>query len=352
MAIATIPGGLYIPRITTRADTGIVYTGFVLDAAAERYANIFRIPKTGTVSHLHFRTNAVTTSTTLDIRLETVSAATGDPTGTLYAVNANGAQGTLAANTWYRVALTAAAAVTRGDLVALVVANSGTGNLSVAAVTSPITRTKFPYGDHFTASWTRNEQPMVCAVEYNDGSFATIPGLSGFSNLTTTTWNSGSTPDERGLKFRFPFPFRIAGVWAHLDSDNDCELRLYDSNGTTVLETVTIDAQQHYGVAGGLQNYLWPATRELLANTYYRVSVLPTTGSSVAMEHFDVFSAGIMDAHEGGQDFHLTTRTDAGAWTDVLTSRPFIGLYLDGFDAGGGTGGVRYHPGMGGGARG
>ena len=43
---------------------------------------------------------------------------------------------------------------------------------------------------------------------------------------------------------------------------------------------------------------------------------------------------------DGGPNFHYTSRTDAGAWTDVTTQRPWMGLELLQIDASsGGNGG-------------
>jgi hypothetical protein len=48
----------------------------------------------------------------------------------------------------------------------------------------------------------------------------------------------------------------------------------------------------------------------------------------------DVNAADLLDVLPGGSDMHLSMRTDAGAWTDVPTRRPFIFPVFDAVDTG------------------
>ena len=89
-------------------------TDFLLDAAGEIAGFVFRAPKAGEIDQIHFRTGTVTTGDDLDVRLETVDAANGDPTGTLADTNSNATQavGNGDDDTWFAVSLTASATVT------------------------------------------------------------------------------------------------------------------------------------------------------------------------------------------------------------------------------------------------
>lgn len=362
MALASLlgGGGLWIPRPSIGSQGAPSYQANLLDAAAERFSAIFKVPKTGNVSHLHFRTGVVTASTTLDVRLETVDGSTGDPSGTLFGTNTNGSQASLASSTWYRVALTAAAAVTRGDFVALTIANSGSGNLNIVSVNSNFVRAKFPYTDLFAGAgptWTKSDTAPCCALEYDDGSFAISPGVVPVSNLAGEMIESDTTPDEIALKFRLPGPVRVSGCWltANYGAAADFDLVLYDSDGTTALRTISLDATNKFGAASGLQTYDFGASQALLANTYYRLALKPSSAvNAVTIDVLTVNSAGLMDCFGGGQDFHYSVRTDAGAWSDTTTKRPFLGLIIDQIDDGTGSGssGVRFHPGMNGGING
>ena len=51
------------------------------------------------------------------------------------------------------------------------------------------------------------------------------------------------------------------------------------------------------------------------------------------------FHNNALDAIPGGKDMYLTTRADAGVWTDTNTSRMLIGPILNAFDDAVGAGG-------------
>ena len=93
MAFQTIPGGLAIPVPPNSGTSSTTFgTPMLLNAASEEAAGVLYAPKTGTISKIGFLTGTVTTGDTVDARMETVSAANGDPTGTLLGTNSNGSQ--------------------------------------------------------------------------------------------------------------------------------------------------------------------------------------------------------------------------------------------------------------------
>ena len=175
------------------------------------------------------------------------------------------------------------------------------------------------------------------ALKYNDGTYGFVPFTFPYVTFNQTTYNNGSTPDERGLIFQFPVAVRIAAAWTQFTptaTNGAFDIVLYDSDGTTALETISVDGNVHRGVGantGGL-TYVWfSQSRELLANTNYRLVVKPTTvNNSLNSCDWYMNTAGMLDALEGGQNWHETTRTDGGAWTQTTTRRPMIGLLLDG----------------------
>lgn len=350
MALQTIKGGIFLPSPPPDVDgTAPSLVSMLLDAAGEKAAFIVLAPKTGTISKVIFRTGTVTTSGDADVRLETVSAANGDPTGTLFGTDTNVTVTLNASATFFTATLTAGAAVTKGDLFAVVIANT-TGNYNI--VRSNNDELDFPYTDLFTTVWTKDDKQPVVAFEYSDASYEPIHGVLGVFSPVTTTFNSSSSPDERGTFFQLPFPVRVTGAWVWLDLDFDATIKLYDSDGSTVLLSRTLDPQEAFGAAPGLHFFSFSSTAVLNANTNYRITVVPTTTSSIAVYHFDVPTVASLDAMQLGQNWHLTTRTDAGAWTQTTTARPYMGIIADQFDAGGAAGGLITHPGMAGGMRG
>ena len=93
------------------------------------------------------------------------------------------------------------------------------------------------------------------------------------------------------------------------------------------------------GVYGRIVGF-FPDVNILTANTYYRLVVKPTTANNITVVDYTFASVALMDAISGGQYCHKTERTDAGAWTDTTTRRPWMGFLIDQLDDGvGGSGG-------------
>lgn len=355
MTMQTVQGFQTIPAFP--GDPVVNYTNMLIDAASEKAACIITVPKTGTIDKVAFRTGTVTTGDTVDVRLETVSAANGDPTGTLIAANANGSQviGAGDDDTWFTTSLTTGPSVTRGDVIAVVIVNGGGGgNMNISRLSSQMPSGSFPYTDLFTASWAKSPNCAVVALEYDDASYENVIGAYPYSAIaTTTTYNSGSTPDEKGLKFRLPYPVRVIGFWVGVDMiAGPTDMKLYDSDGSTVLETVSLD--NNIRSSGGNHAQYFASSYILAKDTFYRLTCVPSTTSNVRLFEVEVDAVAVMDALEGGQNFHWSERTDAGAWTDTTTKRPLAGLIIDQFDdgTGGAGGGLITHPGMSGGMRG
>lgn len=331
MALQTIPGGLWIPHPYLLGDAGVTFNVMLLNGSSEKAAGVFRAPKTGTISKVGFLTGTVTTGVTVDVRLETVDLANGDPSGTLLGTNSNGSQVIADSddNTWFTTTLTTGVAVTKGDLLAVVIANAGSGDLNIRhkRIDRP---SKFPYTDHFTASWTKNNNSSVFSLEYSDGSYAYSPGVWPASTQINPGYGSGSDPDEKALIFQLPFPFRVTGVWVSIDLEGaPADIILYDSDGTTELRNTSLDPDVVFSNQARIILLSFAGTDSLSANTNYRLSSKPTSATQIKLGEFDVDAVAIMDAFEGGQNFHHSERTNAGAWTEITTRRPLMGLLID-----------------------
>jgi hypothetical protein len=348
MAFQTIPGGVFIPDRFPAGFAG--FDTMVLDAASEKAAFVFPAPKTGNVRKIAFATRTVTNGATVDVRLETVSAADGHPTGTLFGANTNAslviANGD--DNAWLTTAaLTADAAVTRGDMLAAVIVNPAVspGNMQIAMGGTTFSDQGMPYCDLFTASYAKQQRPPVVALEYDDGSYAPVGGVFPLKAVNINQFGQSSTPDEYALKFKLTVPVRVCGFWWFgRPNDSTLDATLYDSDGTTALLTKDNDKDIDFGSAANRIRYgLFSSSAELLANTFYRLGFAAdaAAGTGADLFEFEVGSAAVMDAMPGGQNFHQSTRVNAGAWTDVTTKRPCAGVIVDGFSDGAGGGGSR-----------
>lgn len=325
----------------------IAFTTFLLDAAGEKAAFIFQVPKSGTISHVHLRSNTVTTAGDADIRLETVDTTTGDPTGTLAGTNSNATLNIATGTTWYRVALTAGLAVTRGDLLALVVANT-TGNYTITMFDGTTSGRSYPYTDFFTASWVKFSNTMVAIIEYNDVTYPYLPGAFPVKTLTNIAISTTTTPDEIGNKFVAPGPLRVIGCGIYGNVSQAFELHLYDSGNTSIASVTTAaDPQVRSAVGAGMHEYYFNTDVTLTAGATYRIVLKPTSTTSLTVQVLDLDQAGYMSAMPGGTNWQYTSRVDAGAFSETSTRRLPIWLLVDGISDG--AGGVRVHPGMSGG---
>lgn len=350
MAYASI-NGLWIPQCPAGLEMAFPST-LTIDASGEKVAWIFRAPKTGDLAKVRFRTGTVTVGDTLKVSFQDLNTATGQADEVVdqfrTVVVGDGDD-----NTAFLTGLITSdgtdtgtkRAITKGDLVALVIEFNSfvAGNLQIAT-TSYLANYVFILGpnylSHKTAAWAKQgSRGSAFGIEYSDGSYYHIPDSFPITALTSDAINTGTTPDEIGMKFQFPGPVKVDGAWTTMSQNGaaDISLVLYDSDGTTELASNTID--EDVTVIPGSVSIAWAsfAEQSLVAATNYRLVIKPTTANSVNVQGITVAAAGVLDQLDGGQNFHRTERTNAGAWTDTTTKRPFMGLRLSAIDDGAGV---------------
>lgn len=361
MTIQTIPGGLWIPPAFISSSTIPVLTGTSsMTTANWRVAAIFRVPKTGTLDWFEWgqQLNGNTPDNGVRFSFQDVNSSgnpdnTEDQFRTITSGFANGAwlvppgvmtnDGTNGGSK---------RSVTRGDLLACVVRFENfvasdsiammLSSFSIIAATGSIDPLLRYYLESTDAgsSWSKfgNWGPTM-ALKYSDGTYGVLtwpvnPGKV----INTRTFNNGSTPDERGLIFQIPFPARISGAWVKIDLDAAADIVLYD-NASSVLASKSLVSGQRAFTTPDNARIDFDTPVNLSANTNYRLSIKPTSASSVSIADFDINASALLSAMDGGSTWMSTSRTDAGAWTDTNTNRPYMGIILDGFDDGASTGG-------------
>lgn len=334
----TLKGSLIYPDWFT-AIPDLSYLAQLIDAASEKAAFIVQAPKTGTISKVLFRTGTVTTGATVDVRLETVSTTDGNPTGTLLGTDSNGSQviADTDDNTVFTTSLTTGPSVTRGDIFAVVIVNPSVdfGNMQIVGFQSGSAGGAggrhgiFPYSDLFTTAWTKSTILPVCAFEYSDGTYEEIKGVYPMATVAVTSFNSGSLPDEIGIIFQLPMTVTVYGAWILTGAGANATVKLYDSDGSTVLASYTIDSDLRGGTSGRCYFVTFSSNVTLTKDTNYRLTLVPDTTTSITLSRFTVNAAAVMDAFPGGQNIYQTERTDAGAWTNTTTERPLMGLLIN-----------------------
>lgn len=354
MALTSIPGGMWIPGIYGYQYP--VYSSLLIDAADEKAGAIVQVPKTGTITKIGFRTSTVTAGATVDVRAESVSAATGHPSGTLLSANSNGAQviNDTDDNTWFTTALTSGAAVTQGDEIALVVSNPSVsfGNMQITAMYAAhwaaVQYTQFPYSVAYVGgAWSKSTLRPLMIFEYSDGSYADA-GVSAYSAITATAYRSNISPNHRGIRFSLPFPCRIRGLslagFDHNGTDGDVLIKFVDSDGATMTTVKSLDYNVNYMASSKSSiEILFTASQTIAKDTFYRIVIAPTSTSFSSFIYVgDVASVAAMDSIAGGQNFHYTTAhnpTQESDWTNFTTKKLIGSLLIDQFDDGASGGG-------------
>lgn len=352
MAQQVIPGGMVIPSYLF--GNNFTFSSIVIDASGEKVAFIFMVPETGTIDTVEFRVGTVTVNVLSSVRisLQDLNLATGDPDGTQDQFR-DIAGTAFASNTWMVPGLITSdgtdtgvkRSVTRGDYLAVVIEYQTFTALDSIQVSSwtPVSTgiSGIPHLRLFTSSWAGQNNDLVMGLKYSDGVYRSVaPHVAPWDGISSVTFTSGSTPDERGLKFSLPVPcvVRGAALQLALSTDVDIAVKLYDTNGSTVLASTTMDGNVRQATAQRTYFVPLPETA-LAAGSVYRLTVVPQSALNMALYHMTVNSVALLDTIEGGQSWHYTQRTDGGAWTDTTTQRPLMGLWIDSFDDGAGGGG-------------
>jgi hypothetical protein len=348
MALVTIPGGgvtlMPMPQAYVQTPDIAGNSTLQMNAASEKCGNVFRISQTGNVRHVSFVVDSVTIAPTAahDIRLETVDATTGLSTGSLFGANTNGSA-TLDTTGFKTVTLTADAAVTVGDTVALVIAAPGANFGSITLGVFADDNATVPYTLDAPTAAAKGTLNLIMALEYDTGEVVYLPGVWTFSAITNQTYNSGSNPDRRGLRFSVPMPCRLSGCDLWADGDGDYNVLFYAADGTTATTVYVADKDVRDATLPGVQKIAFTTKQTLVADTFYRLVVLPTSVTNINTYRMDFSAAKYMDATPGGQDCHFTTANGApaaeGDWTQTTTSRLFVSLRFDQLDDGTGDGG-------------
>lgn len=315
--------GLYFPWQYISSAT---FTTYALDTAGERYACVFRVPKTGSLRYFRFRVGTVTTSATLRVGVYTVDLATGFPTTTLIPGSSPGTVTPTSFGTW-DVTLAADAAVSAGDVVALVIEfDSTTGSMLLGRYT---TNMAFPYVATYTGTWAKTSGLPALIVGYADGTFPMVEGVHNPS-FSSTTYGSSSTPyDEYGVTWTPDAPVRLRGVMAYLalaSTATNYDVVLYQ--GATALATKSADGHLTSLVTGTQHLVAFDTPIDLSAGQQYRLVVKAAVSSGVQLYWSGISSLAETEAWNGS-DYVMTHRVDGGAWSDEATAVPWIAPIFD-----------------------
>jgi len=336
---------------------------FTLDASTDAVEYIFAHANHGTgndtITHGCFRYGARTgTPPTYRISLQGVDAS-GNPDGTIKGggspVSATFTPPASAAwdGTWQEVAFANSYSMAPGEKVALVIDYStgtidGSNNSSFTTHTSGVTGVvqKFPYAIQNNAT-ARTRQTGLPIYGYKSAS-----EMFGYPFLTTSTVSPASNL-EVGFEFThqsgWGATFTVAAIelLARLQTvAKTMRVALYDTDGTSVLQSVDLDTDFAVNASGhGIVLLPFDETTlsALTFGSTYSIGIYQVeAGGNLAITYLDVNAAADWNAWGGAQDYPYVSRATpgSGAWTRLTTRRIFCNLVLADWTEPSGSGGV------------
>lgn len=318
---------------------------FQINGSGHRYAWVFPVPRSGTITKVGIRISTCASAVTSRLGLYTVDGS-GDATSTGYGSSVYGTF-TPAADTYFEVTLGTPCTAVQGDICALVVEfDSSAGDMLVSAGNQTWLEGALPYPSKYNGSaWTKQTSGTMILghVYYSDsgGQYYDV-GLAPFTGVqATATYNTGSTPDERGLRITLPFKCRISGIWECFtygtSADFDCVLY----SDTTSLKSVSVDAAHASATSTAyIKRHLFASGYTCAAGEQVIAAIKPTTANNVTARQYTLAVAGSEQGLGLPQGSCLVTRTDAGAWSASTTTLPAIGLIIDQLDDGASSGSI------------
>lgn len=318
-----------------------------LEGTAYKFGVVFLAEKALTISRLAIRYHDYEygTGPTYRLGLQGVDAS-GLPDGTFknggnayvdITVDGTGNDGKLV---WYDLGATYAAA--RGEALALVLQyQAGTCNGSNCTrvyldIMARVNTTPHPYYLTSTGTWTKGVWgPPV----FGYGSTTEKLGLPS-QGFRRTAFSSDSNPNIWAVKFRIPAAlcasFYLPQITLNLTTPaagKTVVFTLYDEDGTTPLQTLTLDSDLLAFVGVGMALTLVFATDplpKLYADTWYRLAIAPQqTATNIALTVFDFDTDAAPSCPPLGDSIMLSTCTNPNAWTDTVSARPIVSFLIN-----------------------
>jgi hypothetical protein len=320
------------------------FSVFALNGATDALEFAFQPPAGITITHLGFR-YGVRTGTPPVYRISLQTLVNGVPNGTVLG-GGSPASATFTPpadttwnSTWQWVALSNSYVTTGIPLAMVIDYSSGTiDGSNTSSFTSVMSQGSVPSGMPYAIqndATVRTNVAQSAVFGYKTAS--SVHGLP-IEAVTATTFSSNSTPDEYALRFVLPTTlgdtYTIRGIRYRgqpAAAGKTALVQLYDTDGSTVLQNVTIDSDNVRAVAESANEVLFDETTlsVLDCGSVYRIGIQSQeTASNWNLRTLDVDSNAELAAFPLGTVAYLSTRADAGSWTDFDNRLPVVELIL------------------------
>ncbi len=222
--------------------------------------------------------------------------------------------------------------VTFGQRLALVLEwDSTVGDFYLAPITTTSQNqlTGHHHAQYISSAWSMSTTALPnFAIKYSDGTYDVPYGCRAISSASTLLGSgtgivvdSGTTPDEVGMRFKVPFATELAGASFQLwwgSSTAVFTFNLYDDSNV-LLDSTTMWASLRFSSSAENCYLPFPTRPSIAADTWYRITLQPQNTNDLQYWWIEHPTQAIADAAQGGSGTHyLTQRTNAGAWTDTV----------------------------------
>ena len=290
-----------------------------LNGASQWVALIFSMPYTATIDQYFFRINSAGTGCEAQVRVETVDPATGYPTSTLVNANAT-ASVTIASGTagTYTGSFAGTFTVTAGTLVAYMVkVTSGTPvAVQFATFTDGVSSHGLPYLiDYDTSELPRFVLAPLMGLGVTGGSALQIRNAWPMQLVLSTSFNNAGLYNAYGNRLRLDLSLRIAGVRIWMDADSTGTIKLFDSDGATLLRSIDFNGGTPPSASPFVSDFYFSSPITLPPQEYWLVAQA-TSATSLQIYSFDFYSAKFLNGSPMGGN------TLAGTNTNITASLP------------------------------
>jgi hypothetical protein len=331
----TTPAYLRSPRPSATA-----LSTYAMPAQYNGIAFRFRAPGTGDVKGVRVRWGTVTAAGTVTVRIETIDATTGKPTGTLYDANATITATPVAGNQLFTFAVLPTTGLVAGTEYAVVVqtATAGTahtitgyslgaldgqasGNFPAAALTNADVRTPANWAEVASAT-------PACGIVLEDDSEPNVAWVNCPSNVQVVIWGTIGSGAKLTLSARILASGLVLCAIRTGTPAGDLRGRILDSSGTLVAgATVTLDKDSLTSASTKNVMAHFAAAVALPAGTY---TILWDSPNSVSGSNCWTLTYGVAWSTACRSD-NMIRRTTADTtaspivWDDTNTTHVFIG---------------------------
>ena len=302
-----------------------------LTASTHKLTMVGVVQKSGTISSVSFRLGSVTKGATTEllVSLQDVDTANGPPGRPDGTVDQSGtiSNANIVSNTYVTATLGTNRTVTVGDLLAVVIEFSTfNASDSVPISTFQVVSQSGVHAliglSHYNGTtWSALATGVpIVGLGYTDGTVNSLLCGLPLTSVTTNSFNSGSSPNDRGIRWVPTATQVVLGLWAMTIPSGDYDLVLYDSGGTA-LGTASLDANTARAASLRPTQRLFASPVTVSAGSTYYLTIRPSTTTNISAYTFGLNAAADREAWPLGTEADGATRTGTGAWTISSTSR-------------------------------